>query len=248
MKHIVFFLTLFLQCATAAGQHYSDTLRVLCIGNSFTYVADAHMKLRELALSQGHYMEVNGQLRGGYTFRRHLNCDETLGAIVYNAYDHVFLQDQSRTPALYAKDTVRCRLIALDTAELAERVRIYSPDAHLWLEQTWSYTQGDCGSFGSLEEFDSLLRSGVRQIASRINADVSPIGEAFIICRAEEPTIDLYDGDAKHQSAYGSYLKACVNYLLLYRQPFTQDAATCYLDGVKCRKLQKIAERVVGLR
>lgn len=245
MKKLFFLLSFAIAAAVASAQEYTDSLRVLCIGNSFTYVEDAHLKLRDLAMSQGHFMDVNGQLQGGYTFQRHLRRDETLSAIVYNQFDHVFLQDQSRTPALMGEDPNRCRLIARDGAELAERIRIYSPNAQIWMEQTWSYSQGNYGGFGSYERFDELLRKGSAAMAKTMKAGLSPIGEAFIACRAEQPGINLYDKDEKHQSAYGSYLKACVNYLLIYRTPFTDKADNCNLDADACAKLRKIAERVV---
>lgn len=238
-------LSLLLWAMMAAGQSYQDTLRVLCIGNSFTYVDSAHLKLRDLALSQGHYIDMNGQLQGGYTFHRHLRRDATLSAMVYYRFDHVFLQDQSQTPAIYAQSPRRNHYIADDARELADRIRMYSPKATIWLEQTWAYDQGNYGGFGSWQQFDELLRRGTKQMAHRAHARVSPIGEAFRICRAEHPEIDLYDADRKHQNAYGSYLKACVNYLLLYGEPFHGEPANCQLNSEACAVLRSLAERVV---
>lgn len=245
MKKFFLYLAFALSAAAVHAQQYTDSLRVLCIGNSFTFVADAHLKLHDLALSQGHYMDVNAQLQGGFTLQRHIIRDATMSALINGNFDHVFLQDQSQTPALYGEYPGRCRLVAEDAAELAERVRIYSPNAHIWMEQTWSYSFSNYGGFGSYEHFDDMLRKGSKAMAELMHADVSPIGEAFIICRAEHPEINLYDKDDKHQSAYGSYLKACVNYLLIYGAPFTAKAANCDLDGKACAELRKIAERVV---
>lgn len=245
MRKLFYTLLLSVMTLSLSAQHYTDTLRVLCIGNSFTYVDSAHLKLRDLALSQGHYMQVNGQLVGGFTFHRHINRDETQAALVYHVFDCVFLQDQSRTPALLAQDPIRCHLIADDAAELADRVRIYSPNARIWVEQTWSYSFDNYGDFGSYEHFDELLRQGAKMMAQAAHTEISPIGEAFIISRAEHPEINLYAGDAKHQSAYGSYLKACVNYLLIYGKPFSGKPANCGLDAKACAHLRAIAERVV---
>lgn len=252
MKSIYRYLLIpVLLCALPLGaQQYRDSLRVLCIGNSFTYFSDSHLMLRDLAMSQGHYMDVNAQLQGGYTFYRHLHRDETMSALVYHRFDVVFLQDQSQTPALFAENQRRCRLVANDAAELAERVRIYSPDARIYLEQTWSYPAGNCGGFGTLEHFDELLKKGTRQMAKLANTGVSPIGEAFVVCRRDYPDIDLYVEDAKHQSAYGSYLKACVNYLMIYGEPFVADNAQeglipADLDPTKCAILRSIAENLI---
>lgn len=244
MRRLCIFLSLFFTLHLAA-QQYRDSLSVLCIGNSFTYVDSAHIKLQQIAASQQHYIQLDAQLVGGYTFKRHLVRDQTMGTLVYHQFDCVFLQDQSRTPAVYAENMRRGRVLLDDARELVSRVRVYSPKARIWLEQTWAYEQGNYGGFGSWEHFDELLRKGTRHMARKTKTEVSPIGEAFSLCRQEHPEIHLYDADCKHQSAYGSYLKACVNYLLIYGQPFTGVVACCGLDAEQCAVLQQIAMRVV---
>ena len=234
-------LLVFTICALQA----QEVKKVLCIGNSFTYYHDSYKILAELALSQGYKLDVNAQFVGGYTFHRHLNRDETMATITYNKFDYVFLQDQSQTPALLGLSPKRCRLFLEDVKELAERVRAYSPNAKIWVEQTWSYSQGNYGGFGSYENFDNCLRKGAKLMAKKAHANVSPIGEAFILCRAEKPEIDLYEQDRKHQSFYGSYLKSCINYLLIFGKPFTSSASSCGHDEVTCAQLRAIAERVV---
>lgn len=238
-----FVLALLLLVSGVCGAQ--EVKHVLCVGNSFTYYHDSYKRLAELAESQGHRLKVNAQFVGGYTFLRHLNRDETMGALVTNRFDYVFLQDQSQTPALLGQSPKRCKLLAKDAKELAERVRCYSPNATIWVEQTWSYKSGNYGGFGSFDEFDRCLQKGAKLMAKKAKAQVSPIGEAFRICRAERPDINLYDADEKHQSALGTYLKSCVNYLLIYRQPFTSSATDCGYDSEKCAYLRKVAERVV---
>lgn len=225
-------------CLSAKAQ---DTLRVLCIGNSFTYVDSTQAKLRSLAAAEGHTLIINTQTQGGYTFQKHLRRDQTLSAIIYYTYDVAFLQDQSFTPALYAQNPRNGRVILDDAQEIAARIRFYSPKVRLILEQTWAYESKDYAHFGSYEAFDSLLRKGTKQIAQGIKADVSPIGEAFRLCRERYPEIDLYQKDRQHQSAYGAYLKACVNYQMLYHTPFTAEE-NCGLEADKCAKLRQVAE------
>lgn len=222
-----------------------ETLRVLCIGNSFTFYHDSNIRLEEIAASQGHALKTKACVVGGYTFQRHLKNDDTMSSICYNHYDVAFLQDQSQTPAVYARNPKAGRLIAKDATELAERVRCYSPGIKIWMEHTWSYASGNCGGFGNMSDFDKLLRDGTKKIAKKAKTAVSPIGEAFAISRAERPDINLYDKDEKHQSALGTYLKSCVNYLLIYGEAFHGEVATCGYDAEKCAYLQSVAERVV---
>ena len=246
MKKISLGLVLLLAFACSAfAQGEEKTLNVLCIGNSFTFFHDSNLRLEEIAASQGHSLKTKACTVGGYTFQRHLKNDDTMGTICYNTFDICFLQDQSRTPAVYARDPKAGRLIAQDAMELAERIRCYSPGIKVFLEHTWAYSDGNYGGFGTMDIFDTLLRAGTQSIANKLKADVSPIGEAFAIVRAERKDIDLYDKDKKHQSALGTYLKSCINYLLIYREPFTDNATNCGYDAKKCEYLRKVAERVV---
>ena len=77
------------------------------------------------------------------------------------------------------------------------------------------------------------------------DAVVSPISEAFRIVRDERHDINLYHTDKHHQSVYGSYLKSCVNYLVLYGKPFGSSPADCNLDPQVTAYLRSVAERVV---
>lgn len=229
----------------AAGITATAEDKVLCVGNSFTFVNDAHLRLAELAESQGRDIKVKAVFEGGYTFRRHLCNDKTLKALSGGPYDYVFLQDQSQTPAYLAESPKRCRLVLRDAKELADRVRIYSRDAKIWIEQTWAYEKDNFGSFGSWENFDRMLRRGAKKMARKSHASVSPIGDAFALCRQERPDISLYKDDRHHQSEAGAYLKACVNYLLIYGEPFNAEATACGLDAEQAAYLRHAAERIV---
>ena len=61
----LFLAWLFCLALLPASAQMKDTLCVLCIGNSFTYVGEAHQKLVDLAASQGHHIRMNAQYVGG---------------------------------------------------------------------------------------------------------------------------------------------------------------------------------------
>lgn len=246
MKKTLLLIALVFSAISAKAQ--TDTTRVLCIGNSFTYVFDSHQKLADIALSQGHYINMTAAYVGGYTFYRHLKDIKTIIAIEQftTPYDCVFLQNQSQVNALYAKDPRQHKLQKQDAVELAARVRQYSPDARVWIESTWSYPAFDCGGFGTETEFNRLLEKGSAMLAKAAHTSVSPIGTAFRIAREERPDINLFSDDQKHQSALGAYLKSCVNYLLIFGGKFNSDASSCGLDPDSCAYLRSVAERVVA--
>lgn len=229
-----------LSCISSLAVHAEPPLRILWVGNSFTYFDSAHVKLQAIAEGEGRAVEINAQLQGGYSFQRHLYRDQTMSAIMYYVYDVAILQDQSRHLALYAQAPERCALISKDAQELTDRIHIYSPNAQIYLEQTWAFEDGDFGGFGSWETFDKLLQEGTAMVARNIGAKVDPIGEAFRICRETHPEIELYTPDRKHPSAYGAYMKACVTYIAIFGRPI-MNATNCGLDSTKCAILRGIA-------
>jgi|GEM_PF-2606605 len=246
MKRLLYGILLLLAVSPALGQ---DTKSVLCIGNSFTYVGNSHQKLVDLAASQGHRIQMNAQYVGGFTFGRHLRRDETLNAIeragLGASYDYVFLQNQSQLHARYAMDPARYPYVLADAKELSGRVRQYSPDAVIFLESTWSYPAGDNGGFSSLGDFDRLSDFGTEFLAEACGDKVSYIGRAFALARQECPEVPLLADDQKHQSDYGAYLKACVNYLMIFGEPFDKKASACGLDAKMAAMLREVAEHSV---
>ena len=249
MKRLLFFLIVLSLAFSSASAQMKDTLRVLCIGNSFTYVGDAHKKLVDLAASQGHFIRMNAQYVGGFTFGRHLQRDETLNAIerpgANDTFDYVFLQNQSQLHARYGSKPKQYPYVLADARELSGRVRQYSPDAVIFLESTWSYPASNFGGFGSLEAFDRLSDKGTEKLAKACKARVSYIGRAFALARVQCPDIPLLADDAKHQTDLGSYLKACVNYLGIYGEPFDGNASPCGLDPDMTARLRAVAQRSV---
>ena len=92
---------------------------------------------------------------------------------------------------------------------------------------------------------DEALAKGTRKVAKRSGAGVSPIGDAFTICRKMYPEINLLHTDGHHQSPKGTYLKACVNYLMLFGQKFGPSPSNCDIDPDTAAKLRGVAEHVV---
>lgn len=222
----------------------ADTTRVLCIGNSFTYYYGASWMLKEIAWSEGHYLDLHGHYKGGQNFRQHLNLDLTAEVISYGGYDCAFLQDQSQNAARYGSDSLEYQPVREAFMELSDRVRAASPDCRIVLEQTWAFADIDYGGFSDYATFDSLAVKGAAELAGTA-AEVSPIGRAFALVREENPEIVLYVDDMRHQSRQGAYLKACVNYLVLFGKPFGPGTADCGLDGREAEYLRSAAEKTV---
>jgi hypothetical protein len=222
-----------------------DTKRVLCIGNSFSHYGDPSWKLVEIAFAEGHKIEMFGHFKGSQTFEDHLALELTTVAINMGKFHYAFIQDQSSAHANYASDATTYKSTLTNSQALKDKIIAKVSTCKVVLENTWSFPASSYGGFTSYENFDNLLLTGTKSIAQSIGSQVSPIGQAFKKVRADYPQIQLYDDDNKHQSPYGAYLKACVNYLVMYGEPFGDSPADCGLNPTHTALLRKAAEAVV---
>ena len=166
-------------------------------------------------------------------------------AVAKGGYDYAFIQDQSQNPALYQSDPVTNASVSSWCSTLSDNIRRSSPSCTVILENTWSYSGSSYGGYVSYDNFDSLLADGTASMAKAAGDWISPIGQAFALCRSRYPEINLYHSDNKHQGAAGAYLKACVNYLVLFGGRFDSNAADCGLDPATAAKLRSVAEETV---
>lgn len=223
-----------------------DTTSVLCLGNSFTYFDSCPGMLKELAWSQGHYLDLGVSVKGGATMGQHRGFHITRDVVEKGGYEYMILQDQSQANARVGSDKNKYANLLDDIEGMAQDVRKVSPDCKALVEYTWAYPGKEHGGFGTIENFDRYGSKGARMMAKVIgDAEVSPIGEAFKMCREERPDIPIYNPDGYHQTLYGAYLKSCVNCLMLFPEPFGEDAPDCMVPSKIAAYLRSVAERVV---
>lgn len=220
-----------------------DDMRVLLIGNSFTYFHDCDSMLLQIARSQGVKIRLGEFLKGGQTFGQHLNLPQTSEAIAAGHYQYAFIQDFSNNAALYVRDKEKS--VLENTFLLRDRILQASPHCRVILERTWSYEGSDAGGFGTAANLDHYLEQGARRISRKTRLPLSPIGDAFNTVRMQRPDINLFEKDAKHQSAEGSYLKCCVNWLMISGKPFSGEPACCGIDPDVAAYLRSVAEATV---
>ena len=220
-----------------------DTKKILALGNSFSYYHSTNFMLQQLAMSQGHDIKIHAHFKGSQTFAMHLNLERSLNAIAEGGFDYAFIQDQSQQHANYYMDPTAQKAVLDDTKTLVSKIKAQSSNCQPILEATWSYSDASYGGYADYERFDKALQGGALLISDAANTWMSPIGAAFQKARAEG--ISLYHTDNKHPGPNGSYLKACVNYLMIYGQAFDANASDCIIDAATAAKLRRIAEEVV---
>ena len=223
------------------GAH--TTTRVLMLGNSFTFFGSASLALLEIAHSQGHRLDVGINVKGGQNFGQHLGLERSQQTVAAGGYQVALLQNQSQASSFFATDPVKYAYLMDDAKTLAAEVRKYSPSCRLLLERTWASPKENWRGFGSAEAFDEALQKGTEQFAPAMGAEISPIGNAFILGR--ELALPLYWTDNFHQNYLGAYLKACVNYLVLFGEPFRGEVSNWGQDPGQAKLCRQIAEKVV---
>ena len=176
-------------------------MRILFIGNSFTYVNDLPSMVAEILGAQ-----VGRNLCGGAYLYQHVDPADELYAITHKLlteekWDYVVLQDQSRGPITHPADFSRVVSI------LSSMIRQSGGKPVLY--ETWAYEEGSetLASTGlSFAEMQQKLTDGYRLAAEANRALIAPVGQVFAAARA---TTQLYDaGDHYHPSPAGSRLAA----------------------------------------
>ena len=196
-----------------------DSLRVLFIGNSHTYVNDLPGLFSGLSEAGGKPVRTDGSTFGGYSLDDHSRTQATLDKIAQDSWSFVVLQEQSVIPtihywrynSMYPASRLLDSLIQLQGARTA-----------FYMTWGWkhggSQTYGDSWSpdFSDYFEMQESLRVAYEDIAAELSSTMVPVGMAFARARRVDSLVDLWQSDYCHATLEGTYLGACVFYAVLH--------------------------------
>merc|ERR1711936_1103745 len=77
----------------------TSSLKVLWIGNSYTYYNDLPKMVARVTKADGIDLEYDSHTEGGWTWEKHAHSQETLEKIYSQKWDVVIMQEQSTRPA-----------------------------------------------------------------------------------------------------------------------------------------------------
>lgn len=177
-------------------------LRVLFVGNSYTYVNNLPQVVAALAKDKSISLIARNTAAGGATLKDHLNGKkklQTVKLIDEGDYVAVVLQDQSQRPMHFAENTIK------DIGVFCERIRQSGATPYLFV--TWARE--------SAPQTQAALTKTYEQAARIHNAKLVPVGPAWELARKLNPAIRLYQKDGSHPSELGTYLAACVFFAVL---------------------------------
>jgi len=186
----------------APPQREAQPLRVLFIGNSFTYGNDLPGMVAAMAAARGHAIQVGASLRGGYTLEKHVNEGKAVEMIRGRKWDVVVLQEQSFRPVSHPDKML------LFARALHEEIEKQGARTLLFL--TWAYRDHP--------KMQTALDKAYSDVAKELDAKVVPVGPAWQRVLAAAPQRSLHAKDGRHPNPAGTYLGACVFYAVLFDQ------------------------------
>jgi len=198
-------ISLFYLLIVATNAQSADTLKVLFVGNSYTYFWNLSQTVEELSKKQGIPLIARNSTAGGVSLKDHWIGRmklESRKIITESDWDVVVLQNHSRSAIDSLEDFIDYgnRFIKLVKSTGAEPI----------LYETWA------------RKYNPLMQEKVSKAyndLARINEiEIVPVGSIWQMARELRPGLQLFDQDGSHPSPLGTYLNACVFFSSLNKQ------------------------------
>ena len=217
-------------------------MRLLFIGNSYTYYNDMPKLFEALARENGKEISVDSVTKGGRKLYENLDpCDENHKTILSltntGRYNALILQEHSLYPI---KDFSAFLKGASELISLvgAERNILYAT----WGRKVGSSTLAELSL--TSEEMTDILHEKYSAASEKLGASVSPVGLTFkALCQAM-PTLELYNSDKSHPSYLGSAVAAICH----YKTVFGEDAKKYTSLGLDCDTVTVILKAINSLK
>ncbi|MGO4818752.1 hypothetical protein [Flavobacterium sp. W22_SRS_FP1] len=204
---IVLFICIYGQSSFA--QVKKDSLRVLFVGNSFTYFYNLPQVVNAMsASSKKVHIETRTSLVGGSSISQHLNQEkgtQTVEILNNQTFDYVVINHHSLATIDDADSFFE------DSKKMVELVR--SKNAIPVFMMTWAYDSNPLMIKTIAATYDDM--------AKRLGVDVVPCGNLFTEVRKWRPDLNMFDDDDKHPSKHGTYLNG-----LAFFKYFTNEKTT----------------------
>ena len=230
-----------------------EEIRVLFLGNSYTYVNDLPKIIEDIATNENKVFKHASVTPGGCTLFQHVESQTSLSKIRQGNWDFVILQEQSQLPVI---DYYRHNTLKPSYKALYDSIMLYNPNAKVVGYMTWGRRYGgqQCVNFGEglycsadfvdFNHMQDTLTAAYCENAYATTSYVAPVGEAWKAALATDPSLVLHSNDNSHPSYDGSYLAACVFYSVFWNKTPIGIYHDKQIDEAKAELLQTIANDV----
>lgn len=225
-----------------------DSIRILFVGNSFTYYNNMPAMFDSIARTQKKPVSITRVVKGGERFSGHLKNPRLIELLKKGGWNFVVLQEQSTDPAMPTKEVAAGTYKNAHT--LDSLAKAGSPDVKVIFYMTWGHKYGSrikkegYPLIDTYEGMQKRLATSYLEMAYDNNSICAPVGLAWEQIRKNHPEYVLYRPDAYHPSALGSYLIANVLYSTIFPKPY-QTAYTAGFSPEMAEIIQQTAQQTV---
>ena len=213
-----------------------DTLRILFIGNSMTYVQDLPSLLTNLASLNGKTIITAQNTPGGYYLSDHVTDPVSL-SLMAQGFDYIVVQEQSGGNIQPASPCCPWRPIGIiDSIAKANCSKIL-------LYATPGYPETYSGSVEPYEDMQAEIIYKYTNAARSVRASYLPTAHAFRDIINNYPAIsEMWASPTDyHPGIKGQYLHACVLYSALYNESALGSPAPVGISISEANMLQQTA-------
>jgi len=201
-----------------------DTIKVLFVGNSFTYVFDLPGLFDSLAKGAGHPVIIAQHTPGGMSVgdtvqgtSAHMNNPLVYDLIRSNDWDYLLLQDnQGRFVRDYGVFPASS-LVIEGHMKIRDSLLFYHPCAHMLWFAGWGPKAGYPPYASTGTGLIDKIYNNYRYLLDTAGQIIAPFGPAWQRIIANYPGINLWDLDNTHPGLAGSYLNACVLFSTVFK-------------------------------
>lgn len=199
------FLLTFISLTLVSGRAFCQSMKVLFIGNSYTYLQGVKPSLptaiKKLAEANGRRMEVEMQTLPMIPLRTHLKLGRAVKAIQKGGWDIVVLQENANHP-VFQPDTM------LESVKRFDE-EIKKTGAKTFLYLTWELT--------SRPGTEKRLNRSYYDAAKAVGATVVPVGPAWRLYeRRFGDLVFRQDDFSSHATPAGAFLAALTFYSRIF--------------------------------
>ncbi len=183
--------------SSSSAQLKRDTLKVLFVGNSYTYVQNLPQIVSIISDSTKTKLVTRKSTVGGAYLSEHWYGKrglKTKEIITKGKFDIVILQENSMATILQPDSTIKYAKLLCGL--------IKSSGAKPYLYMTWAREK--------VPQSQDEITNVYSKIAKDNGEILVPVGKAWELAIKLRPTINLYDPDGSHPSSLGAILSAYV--------------------------------------
>lgn len=210
-----------------------DTIKVLFIGNSFTYVENMPDLFKNIAESAGYKVKIQMHAPGGVSVgdisqgtQAHMNNQLVYDNIRSDKWDFVVLQDNQGRFVLDYGQFSSSSLVIQGHQQIRDSVLKNNPCAKMVWFEGWGLKNGMPPYGNTGIEMIERIAANYHFMNDSLHQIIAPIGGAWKKLILTNPAIDPWSADEAHQSLAGSFLTAGVIYATIFRDNPVYSSAT----------------------